>query len=562
MRTFTMESINDPPSNATVTSSPAAQLTALRRENERLQALLIAAQPVPGLSLARLQRLQLAAAASGGSVDARDLKIVELARQVRQLTVAEQKHRAATAAAAAAAASNPVSDAKSSVDGAPQTTTARPTAFGSALPTTAVRRGSGSGGDGENIAVSPEREHAQQLAALRSSLEKVQRERERCGTELRAARRALIAEVGCDGVTLSAILASFGAPTIASTVASSRVAEGGSDGVNVRALGAATEAPITVQSAETGEAEDDCNVAAGIMANSASPANAETADTSSSSTNPSQPVVVTPAAVAVLSTANAATPAVKPGDWRGRAQTITLLKARVRVLEKANAALTLQRSQYSGAAAGLGSEVGCNSELLNRDSASTAAADVVSNSHSVISQSPGPTVSSSVQELRQDNTTNDDAGAQLPTAAAALAPHHRQQAVTASQSSASTHALGTSHSSTEPPFNTTASTFLDGRHSVIDRAERDVAAAAAVRHGREDAVAFTLSSAVAEAANARQKAAAMRARLRMLEEELRGERGRVGLLVDAAAASDALVDALQEKVRIIVPATFSGCMKE
>ena len=369
------------------------QIVALRRENERLHAIVIASQPVPGLSLAKLQRLQLdslsggAGASALAACDARDLKIMELARAVRALTVKEskQRDRAAAAAreleelrgAAAAAATGMASQVESQANANDGT---HPTAARSApAPSTAIAFGAGVV-QSKSMKPAPPPDS---VAHLRGMLEKAQRERDRAVIELRATRRALLAEVGCEPSALPSVLAAHGLRTPAAVavtaaaggkngVSSTTIASssGMTDGTRATNARACIEAGIDEEVADAdgslaeGSSNEGSNISAtsgpytSASSNLASTSNgiesggtASTAKSDAHTSRAAAALLYQPTAYEIpLATVSALQPlqqqptaaaeGISSTTWRGRAQTITLLRARIRTLERANAALT------------------------------------------------------------------------------------------------------------------------------------------------------------------------------------------------------------------------------
>lgn len=274
----------------------AAQRTArvLRGEVDRLHALLAVAAPVPGVSLARLRELEVALAAGQlepGAADPRDVKILDLAKKNRALTVALHGARAAASAAAARAEA------------------AAPPPAVAASPALPDRRDD----DAEEAEALARAKSAAAAAAagMQAALARATRERDALAAELRATQRALAAEVA-PHQPLEAVLRQCGLLPPQQPQAPAAAVTASTQG---RRPAAAATTTIAARSSGSGRAH---SVTAGARRRGG-------LGDGGASEPPSTP---TANSTDLDNTAAAST------GWRGRGQTIVLLRARVRALEQ------------------------------------------------------------------------------------------------------------------------------------------------------------------------------------------------------------------------------------
>jgi hypothetical protein len=319
----------------------AAQRTArvLRGEVDRLHALLAAAAPVPGVSLQRLRELAVALAAGqvdAGDADPRDVKILDLAKKNRALMVAQHAARAAAARAATAGPALPQPPAAASPSG--------------------PRRRD----DDEEEKEAARAKAATAAAGMQAALARATRERDALAADLRATQRALAAEVAPDQ-PLQAVLRQCGLlppPQLPQPPPPQPPHAQAAAAASGKARLAAREAPAGVTPASSSPTQG--RRAAGVVptarthgggsgrAHSLSAGSRHrggggsgggdvTAPPSLADGQSSLAPSASPAATDTTTGAGLADSGTNGGGatgWRGRGQTIVLLRARVRALEQ------------------------------------------------------------------------------------------------------------------------------------------------------------------------------------------------------------------------------------
>ena len=314
----------------------------LKGEINRLQALLIAASPIPGISMQRLKELEILKE-SGEPIeaDARDLKILDLAKRNRQLNLAlqaakDQLQRKTLEVAAAAVEAERAHQAAPVIDS-----------------------------DLEAL----QREHAAEVkrlqshhATLQAAVEKAQREQDGLLKELQATQRVLQREVAPESsIDDVLVLTGLKAPPLAprpptTTTAANTIAKGsGGDGRRGTTRDASNE---PVPDAGKKRSRSLTTVASSSRTSSASarvlgvlsraPSNSSitasgsgrpgsgsetsggSSSSSSSNNNSAEPGSKQPS-----SSLSSSTSAVRTScGWKGRGQQIVMLQAKVRALEK------------------------------------------------------------------------------------------------------------------------------------------------------------------------------------------------------------------------------------